>query len=48
MKHLVRKLWAFGAAVGLMTLVGGCDGSGVGDIIYGALQLAFGIITVAT
>lgn len=29
-------------------LCGGCDGGGVYDIVWGALQLAFGIVDVAT
>ncbi len=31
-----------------VALLSGCDSAGVTDIVFGALQLAFGIIDVAT
>ncbi|MCP4590431.1 MAG: hypothetical protein GY842_06795 [bacterium] len=32
----------------LVGLLSGCDGGGVYDIVNGSLQLAFGIVDVAT
>jgi len=48
MRRLGYRFWVFLVGIGTLGLVGGCDDAGVVDIVYGALQLAFGIVNVAT
>ncbi len=46
-RTLVRfRVVALAATTAL--LCGGCDGGGVYDIVWGALQLAMGIVSLAT
>ena len=45
--RLRRACWTVVALVNL-GLIGGCDGGGVTDIVFGSLRLALGIVDVAT
>jgi len=48
MRKAVNKVWMLAIVASAAVLVPGCDGGGVADIVFAALQLAFGIVEVAT
>lgn len=41
-------VWAFLGGMGVLGLVSGCDQAGVTDVVFGSLQLALGIVDLAT
>lgn len=48
MRCFGNKIWTFLVGITGLCLLSGCDDAGVTDIVFGALQLAFGIVDVAT
>lgn len=48
MRDIVLRFRFVALTAATAVLCGGCDGGGVYDIVWGALQLAFGIVDVAT
>jgi len=48
MRNVVLRFRVVALTAATAALCGGCDGGGVYDIVWGALQLAFGIVDVAT
>ncbi len=44
----LHKAWLAVASLGGLALISGCDSGGVSDIVFGSLQLAFGIVDLAT
>ena len=48
MNRLSSRVWAFLGGIGILGLISGCDEAGVTDIVFGSLQLALGIVDVAT
>jgi hypothetical protein len=48
MRRLSYRIWTLLLGLGGLSLLSGCDEAGVTDIVFGALQLAFGIVDVAT
>jgi len=48
MKHWARRTYLTVLGICGLGLITGCDSSGVFDIVWGSLQLALGIVDVAT
>ena len=48
MRRLAHRAYALVLAVCGLGLISGCDEAGVTDIVFGSLQLAFGIVDAAT
>ncbi|MCP4248285.1 MAG: hypothetical protein GY778_14660 [bacterium] len=48
MNRWSSKVWALFGGIGMLGLISGCDEAGVTDVVFGSLQLAFGIVDLAT
>ncbi len=48
MKRLANRILLMLAGTCTLALAAGCDSKGVTDVVFGSLQLAFGIVDLAT